>query len=184
MKKKLLIFLASTALTIFVFLAYAGLFEKVTIEEREMGPYTVLVKPQRGSYKQTPQTMKEVVEAVKAAGLTSYKGFGLYYDSPKKVDEENLRAEVGVVLPEEEISKVQNLATQFQLKNIPAQNSVVVKFPYRIDLSILLGIFKVYPLLTKYVEDKGYNPPYGLEVYNKGQEIFYIMPMQTVLNNQ
>ena len=88
MKKALIIiaFLAAVALGLVL---YSGICYSVSVTEREIGPYAMVLKKHIGSYYKTGSVFEEVGEVLgKKIDIKTLKGAGLYYDDPAKVKEE------------------------------------------------------------------------------------------------
>lgn len=159
------------------FLIYSGALHSVKIEEREIGPYTLLYKDQRGPYQQTGKSIQEICTALKAYNITPDRGFGIFYDDPKTVKREDLRSEAGIILNLNDAPKIEPLKAHYKLREYPRQRSMVAEFPFRNRLSILIGVFRVYPAMVKYANEKGYPMNASLEIYDLGKTITYTIPI-------
>lgn len=56
------------------------------------------------------------------------------------------------------------------LKDTHLQKSVVAEFPYKGKMSIIIGIFKVYPKLSAYIKEHKYNQTPIMELYDQPNE--------------
>ena len=62
------------------------------------------------------------------------------------------------------------------MKDIPKENSIVTVFPYRNKVSIIIGVYKVYPKLDEYIKNNNYEENPILEIYDRENEkIYYTM---------
>lgn len=167
MKTTIIITLAILVLLAIVFIYYGGL-TKVNCRVEKQGGEVLVYKPMTGDYAQSGKLMDEVYHSLlDDYGIDTYKGFGIYYDSPKVVEKSKLRSEVGCVVEDQDSSKVGQIADDLLVKTFPEASYIVAEFPSKGKLSILFGIMKVYPAIEKYVEANGYkNEGYVMEMYD------------------
>ncbi len=133
-------------------LTYFGMFYDVKITEENKGPYYLVYKEHKGDYSKVGPVMDEIYYDLKnKRNIFSSKGFGLYYDNPRDVEKENLRSIVGCVVP---LAKLEGLEGDYKVAEFPASKAVISSFPYKGKLSFIMGVIKVYPLLSKYIEEK------------------------------
>jgi len=159
------------------FLFQAGFFATVTVEEKNIGPYTLVYEEFIGDYKNTPKIQDKVYYALlNNHKIETQKGFGIYYDNPKEVPGDKLRSEIGCILEEKDLARVEELKTkQFKIKEFPNTNAIVIEFPFNNQFSILAGIMKVYPKLEAYRKEHNYNPREVMEIYDvPSKKILYI----------
>ena len=174
--KLLLSVLGALSIVIVVLLSYYGLFTKTTIVEKEMGGFWLLYEKHIGDYKGVGQVMDKIYSRLLGEdAIETSRGFGLYYDDPKKVKKENLRSVVGCILDKQDENRIDYLKKNYQIKYYPASKSVVAEFPFKGKLSIFIGIFKVYPKLAEYIKQLNYTPGPIMEIYDTPNEkIFYV----------
>lgn len=159
------------------FLFSAGFFANVTIEEKNVGPYTLVYEEFIGDYKNTPKIQDKIYYALlNDYKIETLKGFGIYYDNPKEVSRDKLRSEIGCILEEKDLARVEELKTKsFKIKEFPKTNAIVIEFPFNNQFSILAGIMKVYPKLEAYRKEKNYKPREVMEIYDvPSKKILYI----------
>ncbi len=161
------------------FLAYMGMFSKVTVSEKSMGPYTMVYEDYQGPYQETGKIFMKVYQQMKKEGINPTLGLGIYYDDPRKVDKSKLRCECGLVVPEADLAKVNDLKTRYQVKTIAQRQCLVAAFPLRNALSYSLGPMKGYPALMQAAQAKGYtmDMPYELDDM-QGKMIYYVAPIK------
>lgn len=148
-----------------------GVFNKVTVIEKEAGGYKLAGYEYTGSYKKAGEFIKNAEEEFNALGITYTKGFGIYYDDPKKTPAEQCRSFLGGIIEAKDISKVSELASKgFKIDTVKIAPSVVVEFPVKSDLSYSIGPMKVYPVISEYLHKKGYKAKLSLEIYDIPQE--------------
>ena len=81
---------------IFSVAAYYGGFKKIDLSIDVQGGELLIFKSKTGDYKNSGKVMDEIYESlIKDFDITSYKGFGTYYDNPREVKRELLRYDAG-----------------------------------------------------------------------------------------
>jgi hypothetical protein len=177
--KKVIIIFAVLVAAIAIIVGYSGIFYSVRITEKEIGPFTMILKKHTGSYYKSGETFKQVnAELKKVIDTTKLAGVGLYYDDPAKVKEENLRSECGFILERTDLAKIAPLKKTFIIKNFRKTLCIVGEFPIRTYLSYMIGPSRVYPKLEEYANSRKYKTDYGMEIYDmQSKKILYCMPV-------
>lgn len=178
---KIILALLLIIVVIVLFLNYVGFFSKVVIKEKEMGPYVLVYEEHKGDYKGTRKIQDDIYYAlINKYGIETYKGFGVYYDDPKKVSKQELRSIAGCILEKSDYNSIEKLKeNKFKVTKTSKQRSIVAEFPLKNALSILIGIMKVYPEINKFVEKNGFKQKEIMEVYDvPAKKIIYIMNKQ------
>lgn len=179
MKKKLLIiggiFLALNIATAI----YYGIFTSLELLEKNVGGETFVYREVDGDYGKSGVIIESVSTELKNNyNIDCEANFGIFYDDPKIVSKEKLRSDLGCILSKEsaeDFEKSKNFSDLIVKRN-PIVKSVVVKFPYRNQLSIKLGALRFYPKLSYYFETKNYQSSPKIEIYNlKNNYIEYRM---------
>ncbi len=163
---------------IVLFLFYLGFFSKIIIEEKEMGPFVLIYEDHKGDYKWTAKIQNDIYYSLlNEYKIETFKGFGIYYDNPKKVPVNELRSIAGCILEKWDYNKIIYLKEKsFKIKEIPIQNSIVVEFPYKNSFSIIAGIIKVYPKIEQYIQDNNLKTNEIMEIYDvPSNKIIYLM---------
>lgn len=159
-----------------VLLIQAGLLYKTAVQEAQTGPYTLVYLEHTGDYSKSAQVQMEVYNKLIAEfGINTTKGFGIYFDDPAVTPKDKLRSEVGCILEGEDIKKAAFVSSKFKVKTLEKKQGLVVEHPFNSPLSIMIGIYKAYPLINKFVKDKSL--PYGvcMEIYDvPAKKILYI----------
>ncbi|ESP02518.1 hypothetical protein LOTGIDRAFT_84765, partial [Lottia gigantea] len=165
--------------TILALLVYSGLFETVTVGAGSppIGEALIAYRFARGPYKEAGQTFTEIAHLA-----PDNKALGIYYDEPKRVPSHLTRYVVASVLshddqPVDEDLKKKFEAEGYKLLRLPSATNVVkTSFPHISSLSIFIGVFKVYPEMSAYVQDhKLCAHPY-LEIYD-GKTMHFMAPL-------
>jgi hypothetical protein len=164
---------------VFILLWNAGLFHKIEIEETEMGPYVLIYNDLTGPYKGIKNVQDEIYYALlNKEKIETYKGFGIYYDDPKKIPEEKLRSIGGCILEEKDFDKLPDLKNKYKVKSFEKQKCAVTSFPFKNPLSVMLGLLRVYPSLNEYFEKKNLKHNEMMEIYDiPAKKIIYIHPI-------
>ena len=179
MKKALIIiaFLAAVALGLVL---YSGICYSVSVTEKEIGPYAMVLKKHIGSYYKTGSVFEEVGEVLgKKIDIKTLKGAGLYYDDPAKVKEEELRSECGFIVSSADLGKIGALDEGLFVRDFQKKVCATCEFPIKTYLSYMIGPSKVYPVLGEYLKGKTTDGDFGLEIYDmQEKKIIYCMPIK------
>ncbi len=145
-----------------------GLFASVNISEKNIGPYLLVYKKHIGDYKNVGPIMDKLYYDLKDNyALETTKGFGLYYDNPQEVNKKSLRSVVGCIVEGKTIDELKKVGDKYGVREYPSSKSVVAEFPYKGKMSIILGIFKVYPKLSAFIKEKQYVKTPIMELYDQ-----------------
>ena len=107
--KIILIVLAILIIAFIVFYAYYGGFKKLQISIYEKGGEILIYEKIQGDYKQSGVIMGKIYNSLlKEDKIETFKGFGIYYDNPRKVEKSKLRSEACCVLEKTDIDKICN----------------------------------------------------------------------------
>jgi len=168
-----------TLLTLFLYLAYSGLFTSISVStlEPDTGPITLAYKTLIGPYKDVGEVFTESY-----CLLPDREQLGIYYDDPEGVPAAELRCAVGPVLAKgeeqpvpEEMEKMEK--NGFKIVHLPKPSYVVTAtFPFTTTISIYLGIYRVYPKLRDYIAGRKLCAYPALEMYTDSSIIF-MMPL-------
>ncbi len=120
-----------------------------------------------GDYSQTPALQDKIYNALlKDENIATTKGFGIYYDDPKKVEKAKLRSEVGCIVEGLDSTAVATLSAKYKVKTLPVTNCLVTEFPFKGKMSVLIGLLKVYPALEKYGKEHPMGDAPMMEIYD------------------
>lgn len=166
--KTTLIVLACIILLFLIIYAWFGGFKKVIVKISEEGGETLVYEEIKGDYRQSGQVMDKIYHSLlNEEKIETYKGFGIYYDNPQKVEKSQLRSEAGCILEEKDLKKVTSLNQKFQVKKFPTKKYMTTSFPYKGKISVMFSIIKVYPALNKYSKENGLNDnTFVMEIYD------------------
>lgn len=152
-------------------MGYFGAFRTIEVREDWIGPYTLAYESHVGDYRQTGPSVDFMLDLSQKLGATPISGFGFYYDDPSVVEKDKLRSDAGIIIDPKDIGKFQNYARDPHQKHkiltreFPRTRAVQAEFPLRGILSTFLGIFKVYPAITDYMNAHHLKMTYSFEIY-------------------
>lgn len=157
--------------------AYYGGFHDIKIDKKMTGPYVFVYEPYQGDYTIAGDVFEKVCsELENDFSVKTWRGAGIYFYDPEKVDVENLRSEIGCLLEGDDLNKIEKIKKRYQVKNIPLELSIIASFPYTNTFSVAFGAMRVYPELKRYIKE--YNIKQGpvMEIYDiRNEKIEYIL---------
>lgn len=165
--------LAAALLAVYTFF---GGFKKLEFVEEKQGGETLVYEELVGDYRQSAAGMDRVYYSLlNDHKLETYKGFGIYYDNPQKVEKSKLRADAGCIVEEADVHRIPELKDPFRVKVLPEKEYLVTGFPFKGKMSVMVGIMKVYPAMSQYIKKKGYSEEgFVMEIYDTpGKKITY-----------
>lgn len=167
MKVTLLIIGLILAISIIVWGYYGG-FEKTDCRIESQGGELLAYKKMTGDYAQSAKLMDEIYHSLmNDYEVETYKGFGIYYDNPKEVEKSKLRSEIGCIIEEKDSSKVSEIKKVLSVKTFPRKKYVVIEFPFKGKLSIMVGLMRIYPAMNKFIQEKNLKPEgFVMEIYD------------------
>jgi len=167
MKIILIIIGVILAIMAIVFIYYGG-FKKVNCRIEKQGGETLVYKEMTGDYAKSGKLSDEVYYSLlNDYEIETFKGFGIYYDNPKEVENSKLRSEIGCIVEEKDRSKVSQIKGDLKIKTYPEKSHIVAEFPFKGKMSIMFGLMKVYPAMDKFVKENGKNEDGAImEIYD------------------
>ncbi len=164
--RKIISIIVIIVLLILCLLAYLGTFSNVEVTEKETDSYTFVYKEHIGDYSKVGTVFDEIYNSLIADDIETINGFGIYYDNPDVIIEEELRSKVGSIITDEQAQKIDELGLNYKIMTADSVYAVVTELPYRNKLSVIVGVMKAYPAMAEYMEEKGY------EIGNVGYELY------------
>lgn len=154
--KTAIIIIGVVIVLLLVAYAWFGGFAKVRFAEQQAGGEVLVYESLTGEYRHSAAAMDRIYYALLEEDKTeTYKGCGIYYDNPQKVEKSKLRCDAGCLLESPSQELLQKLEGRYQIKTLPEQSYLVTEFPYKGSLSVMMGIMKVYPAMNRYLAEKG-----------------------------
>ncbi|MCD4818722.1 MAG: GyrI-like domain-containing protein [Candidatus Cloacimonetes bacterium] len=168
MTKQILFGLVTLIIAFVVFYAYYGGFKKIKFRIIEAGGETLVYEEITGDYKQSGVVMDKIYHSLlNEDKIETYKGFGVYYDNPQKVEKSKLRSEAGCVLKQNDLVKITELKEKYSIRIFPQKKYITTEFPFKGKISVIFSIMKVYPVLNKFAKENGYNEnSFVMEIYD------------------
>lgn len=156
--------------------AWLGGFQKIRFSVQEAGGETLIYETHIGDYKNVGKVIDHMYYALlNEEKVECFRGFGIYYDNPQKVEKSKLRSEVGNILENPTPALLEQLDGKFTIKTLERQQYLVAEFPYKNQLSIFMGIMRVYPAMNRYISKHHLNEDgFVMEIYDvPGKKIIY-----------
>lgn len=179
--KKALIGLFILVASVVISLAYYGLFTKIEIREVEMGPYFIAYEKHQGEYQKIGPVFSRLFYRLMNDNMDSKLGLGIYFDNPRLVEKDKLRSIAACIVDGMNPKNKAVLEKKYMTGEIPRSVCAVVEFPYKGNLSVILGVMKVYPKLSAWLKEKQYPDMPLLELYDQAAgKTFYIAPTHLV----
>lgn len=177
MKIALIVILSLIGILLVIY-SYFGGFSKIDIQISEQGGETLVYEEITGDYKQSAVVMDKIYnDLIEKEDIETYRGFGIYYDNPKVVEIDKLRAEAGCILETNQLKHIAKLEEKYKIKTLPVTNCITTEFPFRGKMSVLLGILRVYPSLQKFAQSN--------QLDNLGEVVeIYDMPNKKIIYRQ
>jgi len=156
------------AVILVVFYAYYGGFKRLDVTLASQGGETVVYECISGDYRQTGVVMDKVYYILlNDYDITTYKGYGKYFDNPKEVEKCHLRSEAGSIIEAKDLDMLDQLSDDFTVKTLPVEKYITVEFPYKGKISVFFSILKVYSALNEFAHSKGYDDKGAvIEIYD------------------
>lgn len=172
-----LMLVAAAAIIILLTGWYIGYFNHINVVEKDAGGYKIIGVHVTGPYSAVSKDIENVSKQLKDMGVTSSKGFGIYYDDPKMVPAEKCKSFVGNIIEEKDFKIVSELKPEgLKIDSIPYTKTVMAEFPIKNSLSYMIGPMKVYPALSDYMSGKGYTNKLSVEIYDiPNKQIIFMM---------
>ena len=167
-----------------VFLYMLGYFTKIKFTEKEFPGMHIVYAQNSGDYKKIQGFYMWLGSKLKGNFKEDNLGFGIYYDDPKKVvNQEECRCIGGVVLSPEEIKSESykeflKKEPRFRYKYLRRSPSIYTSFPYINYASFQIADQKIWPSLRRFLKENPKYKDFGLcqgeciEVYNLEDEDF------------
>lgn len=156
-----------------------GAFAPVRPETTTIEPMWIAYNTHSGPYQLIGPVCDGVCTALSEThGITAGLGFGLYFDSPRKVAKDQLRSLGGCIIPADKAEGLKNMSLPFRIASLPGGRAVVVRFPFRGRMSIMVGAMRVYPAMNRHFAQAGVPEGPFMEIYDmEAGEIRYIRPL-------
>lgn len=171
-----IIIIGTVLLVLAVAYAWLGGFKQIRFKMQEAGGETLIYESHSGDYKNVGKVIDKMYYALlNQEKVECFRGFGIYYDDPRKVQKAKLRSDVGNILESPTPELLQQLDGKFNIKTLEQQKFLVAEFPLKNRLSIMMGIMRVYPAMTRHISKNNLSDEgFVMEIYNvPGKKIEY-----------
>ncbi len=164
-----------------LFLVYMGMFSKLKVQEKQMGPYTMAFDKFIGPYSKTKVAFDNVYNKLKEKGFNSTKGIGIYYDDPAKVPANELRSDCGSVIEDADFIRLIELQGVVEVQTIAASKALVVEMPIINVMSYMFGPMKAYPAIVKHAKEMNVLlSDVSYEIYDMpNKKIYYVFQVKS-----
>jgi DNA gyrase inhibitor GyrI len=156
-----------------------GAFVPVRPETMTVEPMWIAYNTHSGPYQLIGPVCDGVYTALNdTQGVATELGFGLYFDNPRKVAKDKLRSLGGCIVPSDRAAGLTGKTLPFRMASLPGGQAVVVRFPFRGRMSIMVGAMRVYPAMNRKFAEAGVPEGPIMEIYDMAAgEIRYVRPL-------
>lgn len=181
--RALLLVILGIILLIAGILVHAGLFTRVEISEKQMGPYQTVYKPHTGAYHKISSVIDEISETlVLDDRLETSLSFGHYFDNPFEGSTKikDLKSHAGIIIDPSDTAELSALIMQhdFHSEMVPIGTYLVVELPFRSEFSKITGPLKVYSKINKYLNKEDFKMQSLIEIFDyQNSRLLYISPI-------
>lgn len=168
MLKKILITLTVLIIALVVLGIFLGLFQSVNIRKIQAGPYKIMCLDHIGSYKNICRKIKSVDELLSKNKIKPIAFCGVFYDDPRKIDEDKLRSKGGCIVKE--------FADIDILEQLTIPKTEVVSASIKAHPAI--APIKTYPKIEQWLSKNKYKVTGpSLEIYHNSGVVEVQMPI-------
>jgi hypothetical protein len=160
--------LAGFLVSILGFAFYMGAFHQVVITEEPRGPYTHV-------YRDLPDVSQELVGVLTSEIDQLLEELGITERTVLDVYHADGSAQVGFAVIVDSMSM--SLSDGTRVKTIPRQQMLVAEFPWRNEMSYIIGYLKVDPMLAAHRDAGGYARTEIMTMQETGA-ITYLQPVR------
>jgi hypothetical protein len=156
---------------------YAGMFDKLSLEIAQVGPYPIVYREYKGPYDEVKFALHDVYRYLKTKRMQwTSRGIGIFYDDPRTVKQQDLRGIAGCVTD----TLLTNLDTPYKSQILPKTRAIVGTFHIRSFLSNYTGTQKYYSAKESFArENKVVLAGPVIELFDMGaRRVFYIAPVK------
>lgn len=162
---------------------WLGGFGSFEVVEKELGPFDLVYLEHRGDYGKVGRLIPEVKKELDLRRVASERYFGLYRDDPRVMKKDDLRSLAGCAVNAADKESLKGLASPYRHLRLEKRKYAVVEFPFKNQMSMLMGLSRVYPALETYFSKHGYIRGDVIEFYDipekiKDARISYLMPIE------
>ena len=146
---------------------FFGGFSKINLQNINAGGEFLVYENVTGAYNQASKISNKIYyDLLNNYNIETTKGFGIYYDNPRNVEQSKLRSEVGCIIENIDNNIIEKIKEKYQAKTLPNDNYLATEFPFKGFFSIMIGMIKVYPVIEKYIKENNYKDGPIMEIYD------------------
>jgi AraC family transcriptional regulator len=156
---------------------YAGMFDKLSLEVAEVGPYPIVYREHKGPYDGVKFALHDVYRYLKTKRMQwTTKGIAVFCDDPQTVKTQDLRSLAGCVTD----TLLTNLDPPYKSQILPKTHAVAGTFRVRSFLSNYTGTRKYYSAKDDFArENKLVLAGPVIELFDMGsRKVFYFAPVK------
>jgi hypothetical protein len=156
---------------------FAGMFDAVSLEISEVGPYAIVYKEHTGPYDGLTVTLRDVYGYVTKKRMQwTTKGIEIFYDDPKTVGPRDQRSIAGCVTD----TLLTNVAAPYKSQILPKTPAIVGTVRVRSFLSNVFGTQKFYSVKDNFArENKRALAGPVMQLYDMAaRKIYYFAPVK------
>ncbi|KAJ3427762.1 hypothetical protein M0813_02348 [Anaeramoeba flamelloides] len=145
------------AVTIFMFLRFLRVFEKLKILKSTHPTMHLIYECYTGKYQNVGKVQDKIYYDLKKLKMDCTKGFGIYYDNPKEVpDTKKCRALAGCILPKRYWKNIEALEKQgFNIVKVKPFKTIQSTWQADRPLSIQVNVLKKIPQFITACKERG-----------------------------
>ena len=160
---------AIVIILLLVFAAYMGMFRRVQIAVSSQGPFTFVYRSMSGTnMSQVRQITTELSEVLREVGVTDARPLDVFYPDGA--------AQIGFAVGDLTDEQTAALNSKASVREIPEQECITARFPWRNPLSFIVGYLKVDPALARHRAANSYRKVEAMAL-NEGPTILYMQPI-------
>ncbi|MFA9388980.1 MAG: hypothetical protein ACERKD_04200 [Prolixibacteraceae bacterium] len=167
--KTIFIILGVLILSVFVYLGFYNAFYSPKFELSDEGGETIVYQAVNDRYQLTDSFMKQVFnELYEKNGIVITKGIGLHEYDPALDEQKLTTLFAGCIVADEDTASLARIKTSFTTGKTAYQEYIVSDFPLKGTMSLMFGMYKIYPKLNAYCTQNGYSTEEPVtEIYNR-----------------
>lgn len=183
---KLILAIAGILLVaLFTVLIHYGLFADMTLEEKTSEPLYLVYESHLGDYSKTPQVINKVFfTLLMIDSIKTSKGFGIYFDNPEFTPKQDLRWVAGSILEEKDTALIPLIREKFNVIRLEGEPVAETTFEYKGRLSVIMGIYKAYPVIGTYIRERELGSVATMEIYDQPGKVIRYRILKSTLYEQ
>lgn len=155
--KTILYILAFLLVSALVYLGFYNAFYKPEFTVSTEGSERIVYLEVNGRYQLTDSVMKLVFnELYEKNGIVVTKGFAIHQPQPDDPEQKIKTLVAGCIVEAEDSTKLSLVSPKFTIGLLPEATYIVSDFPLKGKMSIMFGLYRVYPGFEKFCIENDY----------------------------